>query len=67
MKRNYVNVAILCGILFLNIIFTQFMVHQYFYENYVNSLIFMGLNIVMFPIAWFVYKRDRKKVENVHE
>lgn len=61
MKRSYMNVAILCGILLLNIVFTQFMVHQYFYENYANTLIFMGLNIVLFPIAWFVYKRDQRK------
>jgi hypothetical protein len=61
MKRNYISVAILCGILMLNIVFTQYMVHQYFYENYVNTLIFMGLNIALFPIAIYVYKRDRKK------
>lgn len=61
MKRNYISVAILCGILLLNIVFTQKMVHQYFYENYVNTLIFMGLNIILFPIAWIVYKKDRKK------
>jgi uncharacterized membrane protein len=61
MKRNNVSVAILCGILMLNIVFTQFMVHQYFYENYSSTLIFMGLNIFLFPIAWFVYKRDRIK------
>lgn len=61
MKHNYLNVAILCGILLLNIVFTQYMVHQYFYENYTNSLIFMVLNIILFPIAWFVYKKDRKK------
>ncbi|WP_442597974.1 hypothetical protein [Neobacillus sp. D3-1R] len=61
MKRNYISVFILAGILLLNIIFTQKMVHQYFYENYVNTLIFVGLNIILFPVAWFVYKRDRKK------
>jgi hypothetical protein len=61
MKRNNRSVAILCGILLLNIVFTQKMVHQYFYENYVETLIYMGLNIVLFPIALYVYKRDRKK------
>jgi membrane protein CcdC involved in cytochrome C biogenesis len=61
MKRSYQSVAILCGILLLNIVFTQFMVHQYFYENYANTLIFMGLNIVLFPIALFVYKNGRNK------
>jgi hypothetical protein len=61
MKLKSFSVAILCGILLLNIVFTQKMVHQYFYENYVNTLIFMGLNIILFPIAWFVYKRDQRK------
>ncbi|MFD2445124.1 hypothetical protein ACFSO7_14235 [Bacillus sp. CGMCC 1.16607] len=61
MKRNYMSVAILCGILLLNIVFTQKMVHQFFYENYVNTLIYMCLNIILFPIALFVYKSDRKK------
>ncbi|HYK72511.1 MAG TPA: hypothetical protein VEV44_05160 [Pseudoneobacillus sp.] len=61
MKLKFISVFILAGILMLNIVFTQKMVHQYFYENYVNTLIFMGLNIVLFPIALIVYKRDRKK------
>jgi uncharacterized membrane protein len=61
MKRNYVSVIILCAILMANIVFTQFMVHQFFYENYVNTLVFMGLNIVLFPLAIFVYKKDKSK------
>ncbi|RFB13370.1 hypothetical protein DZB84_17210 [Bacillus sp. HNG] len=60
MKRSYQGVLILSVILFLNIIFTQKMVHQYFYENYVNTLIFCGLNIVLFPVAWVVYKKLKK-------
>ncbi|WP_338451020.1 hypothetical protein R4Z09_03615 [Niallia oryzisoli] len=59
MKLKYVSVGILCAILMLNIIFTQFMVHQYFYENYTNTLIFGGLNIILFPIAIFVYKKTK--------
>ena len=59
MKLKYVSVAILCGILLLNIIFTQYMVHQYYYENYINTLIFGGLNILLFPIAIFVYKKTK--------
>ncbi|MDR4888030.1 hypothetical protein RGU12_10770 [Fredinandcohnia sp. QZ13] len=60
MKRSYQGVLILSVILFLNVIFTQKMVHQYFYENYVNTLIFCGLNIVLFPVAWVVYKKLKK-------
>ncbi|MEH7346435.1 hypothetical protein V7122_21555 [Bacillus sp. JJ1532] len=57
MKRSYVGVIVLAAVLFLNIVFTQYMVHQFFYENYVNTLIFCGLNIILFPIALFAYKK----------
>lgn len=57
MNRKYMGVTILCIILMFNIIFTQYMVHQYYYENYINTLIFGGLNIILFPIALYVYKK----------
>lgn len=57
MKRSYISVLILAAILMMNIVFTQYMVHQYYYENYVNVLIFGGLNIVLFPLAVFAYKK----------
>ncbi|WP_026581240.1 hypothetical protein [Bacillus sp. J33] len=57
MKRSYIGVIILSAILMMNIVFTQYMVHQYYYENYVNVLIFGGLNIVLFPLAVFAYKK----------
>lgn len=59
MKPRVVGVAILCVVLMLNIIFTQYMVHQYYYENYINTLIFGGLNIILFPIALYVYKKTK--------
>ncbi|KAF0824588.1 hypothetical protein ACOSZF_07325 [Cytobacillus firmus] len=57
MKRKYLGVIILAAILMMNIVFTQYMVHQYYYENYENVLIFGGLNIVLFPLAVFAYKK----------
>jgi hypothetical protein len=60
MKRSYLGVLLLSVILLLNIIFTQKMVHQYFYENYLNTLIYCGLNIVLFPVALVVYKKLKK-------
>ncbi|UII57688.1 hypothetical protein LS684_09820 [Cytobacillus spongiae] len=60
MKRNYIPVIMLCVILLLNIVFTQYMVHQYYYENYTIVLTFVGLNILLFPIAMMIYKRDQK-------
>jgi hypothetical protein len=41
----------------LNIIFTQYMVHQYFYENYTNTIVAAVINIILFPAAFFIYKK----------
>ncbi|MFP5112308.1 hypothetical protein ACSU64_07990 [Bacillaceae bacterium C204] len=57
MKRSYLPVALLLAVLFLNIIFTQYMVHQYFYENYTNTIIAAVINIILFPIAFLIYKK----------
>gem|GEM_PF-6580087 len=61
MMLKKINVVFLCTILFLNIIFTQLMVHQYFYENYGSSLLFCGLNLLLFPIAILIYRKDKKR------
>ncbi|ALC92429.1 hypothetical protein AM500_23685 [Bacillus sp. FJAT-18017] len=60
MKPSKVNFFILCAILMLNIICTHFMIQQYFFENYATSLIFGTLNVLLFPVAFYVYKRDRR-------
>ncbi|MED3625189.1 hypothetical protein [Neobacillus thermocopriae] len=57
MKRSYVPVALLLAVLMLNIIFTQYMVHQYFYQNYMNTIIAAVLNVILFPIAFLIYKK----------
>lgn len=57
MKRSYLPVALLLAVLMLNIIFTQYMVHQYFYENYTNTIIAAVINIILFPIAFLIYKK----------
>lgn len=64
MKRN---LFILCVILLVNIIFTQYMVHQYFYDHYTNSLIAALINVVLFPIALLVYKYDKKKMKGLED
>lgn len=61
MKRSLLFLLMLCAVLLLNILFTHFLVQQFFYENYSSVLIFCGLNILLFPIALFIYKRDRKR------
>jgi hypothetical protein len=60
MKRSYVSVALLLAILMLNIIATQFMVHQYFYENYTNTIVAAVINVILFPCAFLIYKKGVK-------
>jgi hypothetical protein len=57
MKRSYVSVALLLAVLFMNIIATQYMVHQYFYENYINTIVAGVINIILFPFAFLIYKK----------
>jgi hypothetical protein len=44
----------------LNIVFTQYMVHQYFYQNYGKVLLFCFLNLLLFPIGIYIYKKDQQ-------
>ncbi|AIM17131.1 MULTISPECIES: hypothetical protein [Neobacillus] len=57
MKRSYVPVALLLAVLMLNIISTQYMVHQYFYQNYMNTIIAAVVNVILFPVAFLIYKK----------
>ncbi|MDF2788722.1 MAG: hypothetical protein K0S80_1820 [Neobacillus sp.] len=57
MKRSYLPVALLLAVLMLNIIVTQYMVHQYFYQNYVNTIVAAVMNVVLFPLAFLIYKK----------
>ncbi|MEH7335348.1 hypothetical protein V7161_22260 [Neobacillus drentensis] len=57
MKRSYVPVILLLAVLMLNILFTQYMVHQYFYEHYTNTIIAAVINVILFPIAFLIYKK----------
>ena len=63
MKRSYVSVALLLAVLILNLIFTQYMVHQYFYEHYTNTLVAAVINIILFPVAFVIYKKG----VNIHD
>ncbi|MBT2654814.1 hypothetical protein J7E81_06060 [Bacillus sp. ISL-18] len=63
MKRSYVPVGLLLAVLMLNIIFSQYMVHQYFYQNYTNTIIAAVINVILFPIALIIYKKG----VNVHD
>jgi multisubunit Na+/H+ antiporter MnhB subunit len=60
MKHSYIPVALLLAVLMLNIIFTQYMVHQYFYENYTNTIVAAVINVILFPAAFLIYKKGVK-------
>lgn len=66
MKRSYLGVIGLCIVLAMNIVLTQLMVHQFFFENYQAVLIYTGCNIVLFPIAILIYKREKHKGKESH-
>jgi len=57
MRRSYVPVGLLLAVLMLNIIFTQYMVHQYFFQNYTNTFIAAVINVILFPVAFLIYKK----------
>jgi hypothetical protein len=59
MKRSYIGVLLLCAVVFLNIVFTQRAIHHYFYEQYSMTVTFAALNLVLFPIAWVIYKKEK--------
>lgn len=64
MKLNDMSIILLCGILMLNIIFTQYLVHQYFYQNYVNVVLLCFLNFLLFPTAIWIYFWCEKRKSN---
>jgi hypothetical protein len=51
---------LLSVVLFLNIICTQYTVNFYFYEKYAWTVVFASLNIILFPIAVYIYKKEVK-------
>lgn len=61
MNHKLVNFITLLICLMLNIIFTQKMVHQFKFENYEGAIVYCILNLIVFPIAFFIYKRDTKQ------
>ncbi|UQZ80986.1 hypothetical protein SK3146_00142 [Paenibacillus konkukensis] len=58
MKRSYVGVLLLCVVLFLNIICTQKAVNAYFFEQYRTVIVYAICNILLFPFAIWIYRRE---------
>ena len=59
MKRSYVGVILLCIILFLCIAFTQKAVNAYYFDHYLSVVIYAVLNMLLFPTAIMIYRRER--------
>ncbi|MFB9324873.1 hypothetical protein ACFFSY_02815 [Paenibacillus aurantiacus] len=59
MKRSYRGVIYLSLVLLLCIVCTQQVVNAFFYERYALTLLFAGLNVVLFPVALWLYRRER--------
>jgi hypothetical protein len=57
--HSYRGVLLLCGVLLMNIIFTQEAVHYYYFEAYEKTILFAILNVILFPIAIFIYKKEK--------
>jgi hypothetical protein len=60
MKRSWRGVILLAVVLFLNIVITQLAVNNFYYEKYQNVLILAIANIILFPIALWIYKKEAK-------
>lgn len=59
MKREYRGIILLCLLLLLNIVVTQQVVNQYYFEHYRNVVIYALINIALFPIALWIYRREK--------
>lgn len=60
MKRSWRGVILLALVLFINIYFTQKAVHQFYFEEYVATITYAVLNLLLFPLAWIIYKREKE-------
>ncbi|WP_054028395.1 hypothetical protein [Bacillus sp. FJAT-28004] len=59
MKRSYLGVILLCVVLFLNILCTQKAVNAYYFEHYRSVIIYAVCNILLFPAAILIYRKER--------
>lgn len=58
MKRSWRGIGLLGLLLLANIVFTQQTVNHYYYEQYEMTIVFAALNILVFPVAYFIYKKE---------
>ncbi|MFS0553433.1 hypothetical protein [Brevibacillus sp. 179-C9.3 HS] len=60
MKSSYRGVILLALILFASIVCTQYVVNMYFAQRYMEVLLLSGAAVVLFPLAWLVYSKDKR-------
>ncbi|MCZ8518189.1 MULTISPECIES: hypothetical protein [Paenibacillus] len=61
MKRSWLGVILLSLVLLLSIVCTQQVVNAFFYEKYTKVLLFSGLNVILFPLSLWIYRRERDR------
>ncbi|WP_139488562.1 hypothetical protein [Brevibacillus dissolubilis] len=61
MKRSYVGVLLLCLVVLMNIIFTQYAVNFFYAQKYINVILLSLGNVGLFPIAWLIYKKEKNQ------
>jgi hypothetical protein len=61
MKRSWLGVILLVLILLANLVFTQLTVNNFYFERYVNVIVFATLNLLLFPVAVWIYKKEAHK------
>ncbi|HUC91678.1 MAG TPA: hypothetical protein VMS09_06540 [Paenibacillus sp.] len=62
MKRSWRGVIYLCIVLFLSIVVTQTVVNAFFYEKYGLVVTLALINVLLFPVALWIYRRERDRV-----
>ncbi|WP_432774483.1 hypothetical protein AAFJ72_14605 [Brevibacillus gelatini] len=60
MKRSYRGVLLLCLVLFANLICTQYTVNLFYFARYKEVIALSLINLLLFPLALFFYKREAK-------
>ncbi|MED1876758.1 hypothetical protein [Brevibacillus borstelensis] len=59
MKHNVRGIILLALVLLGSIICTQYTVNMYFAERYEVSVMLSAVNLLLFPLAYMIYRRER--------
>lgn len=59
MKRERRGIILLSLVLFANLVVTQQVVNEFFFQHYRNVLIYAVINLALFPLAIWIYRKQR--------